>query len=78
MLTEQEKDTIRRNKIREYAIKKYTLELEKIALQAAGDEEGVTTLDQRIEALQKAIAALEEVKTDADSDTVGSSAETDV
>ena len=78
MLTEQEKDTIRRNKIREYAIKKYTLELEKIALQAAGDEEGVTTLDRRIEALQKAIAALEEVKTDADSDTVGSSAETDV
>ena len=78
MLTEQEKDTIRRNKIREYAIKKYTLELEKIALQAAGDEEGAITLDQRIEALQKAIAALEEVKTDADSDTVGSSAETDV
>jgi len=78
MLTEQEKDTIRRNKIREYAIKKYTLELEKIALQAAGDEGGVITLDQRIEALQKAIAALEEVKTDADSDTVGSSAETDV
>ena len=78
MLTKQEKDTIRRNKIREYAIKKYTLELEKIALQAAGDEGGVITLDQRIEALQKAIAALEEVKTDADSDTVGSSAETDV
>ena len=73
MLTEQEKDTIRRNKIREYAIKKYTLELEKIALQAAGDEEGVTTLDRRIEALQKAIAALEEVKTDADSDTTRAS-----
>ena len=62
MLTAEQKNEMIDARILEYSMKIFTLEMDRKALEAIGDSEGIQSIDQRIESLKTASSAVESMK----------------
>ena len=58
-LTQEQKEKMIRHRLDEYKAKIFTLEMDRSALEAIGDDNGVKNTEQHIEALRKAYEAVE-------------------
>lgn len=58
-LTVDQKKAMIQQRLDMYKQQMFSLEMDKIALQAVNDEEGIKSIDERIEALRKAYKAVE-------------------
>lgn len=58
MLTEEEKQSLINQRLKEYEIKIYQLEIDKTALLAIGNEEGAKNIDLIIEGVKKSYEAV--------------------
>lgn len=57
-MTKEQKEKMIQRRLEEYAAKLFALEMDKTALEAIGDTEGVTNTVQRMESLRKAYEAV--------------------
>lgn len=62
MLSAEQKNQLIDNRVRDYDIKLFNLQLDVVAFTAAGDNEQVELTNQRIEALEKALEAVKGMK----------------
>lgn len=62
MLNTEQKNQLIDNRIRDYEVKLFNLQLDIVAFTAAGDEDQVNLTSQRIEALEKALEAVKDLK----------------
>ncbi|MNN75288.1 hypothetical protein D3C81_1915810 [compost metagenome] len=58
-LTVDQKKALIQQRLDMYKQQMFSLEMDKIALHAVNDEEGIKSIDERIEALRKAYKAVE-------------------
>lgn len=58
-ITEDQKKNMIERRLSEYTAKIFSFEMDRTALVAIGDEEGIKTTDERIESLRKAYEAVE-------------------
>ncbi len=58
-MNEEQKQQMIKQRIAQYEQQVFSLEMDKVALQAVEDTEGVKNIDMRIEALRKAMTAVE-------------------
>lgn len=58
MLTDKQKQQMKKKRISDYEQKKFSLEMDLVACEAAGDKDVVDSLKDKIEALNKAIQAI--------------------
>lgn len=58
-LTMEQKKSLIEQRLSEYKTKLFSLEMDKTALLAVGDTQGVESIDQRIEAIRKAHNAVQ-------------------
>jgi hypothetical protein len=60
-LSEKEKEQLRKNRLKEYLVKIYSLEMDLVACEAAGDTQGAEIAKTNLEGLRKAYKAIEEM-----------------
>lgn len=60
-LTKEQKEKMINRRLEEYSAKIFSLEMDLKALVAIGDEEGVNTINKRLDSLRKAYKAVEEM-----------------
>ncbi|MGG3454251.1 hypothetical protein [Paenibacillus rhizolycopersici] len=58
-LTADQKKAMIQQRLDMYKQQMFSLEMDKIAIQAVNDEEGIKSIDERLEALRKAYKAVE-------------------
>jgi hypothetical protein len=58
-LTTEQKNAMIKQRLEQYSMQIFSLQMDREALQAAGDTVGVQTTDKRIEKLQTAYSAVE-------------------
>lgn len=61
MVKDEHKKKIVEQKLLEYEVKMYVIEIDKVALSAIGDMDGIAQLDMRLESLKLAHAAVKEM-----------------
>lgn len=61
-MTKEQRNEMIDQRITEYEHKLFALRMDKTALEAVGDTEGVSNTDQRIKALELAVRAVEAMK----------------
>lgn len=58
-MTDEQKEQMIKQRLAQYEQQIFSLEMDKVALLAVNDTEGVKNIEARIEALRKAITAVE-------------------
>lgn len=58
-MNDEQKQQMIKQRLAQYEQQVFSLEMDKVALQAVEDTEGVKNIDMRIEALRKAMIAVE-------------------
>ena len=58
-LTKEQKEAMIVQRLEQYKQQIFSLQMDRVALESAGDEEGCKSIDKRIEALRKAYTAVE-------------------